>query len=157
MTTQEKIEAIRKECIRVNPSITTLPRFPEDSDAARAVVALSRIVDTSAITEDMRSFATVAIKQYEDEKRAAYTRELEQRYPSLRPIGLADVLLAIPKWSNEKMESLAILGFNYGNPNVVLIMDSKHTHPRAEWNLLKPLEDQEESTIDFIYDVLYGT
>lgn len=70
-----------------------------------------------------------------------------------RPIRLADVLLALPRM--KELERASVIGFDYSNPSIVLIMDGKHTHPRAEWNLrADDLTLQEPATIDFIYSVL---
>lgn len=59
-----------------------------------------------------------------------------------RPITLADVLLALGR--------SIYCTIDQNNPSFFLIMNKESTHPRAEWDLTKPLEGQSEDTLNFL-------
>jgi len=139
LTIQEKREAIRQACIKLNPSITAFPRFPEDSEIVKAIKVLREIVETNHVTEDLTKVAAYCVERYKEEYQTAYIRELEQKYPSRRPIRLADIILIAKKVGyNTTEEWFKVLG-----------------RVTDQWNLRNDdLSNQEPKLIDFIYDLI---
>jgi len=61
-----------------------------------------------------------------------------------RPIQLADVLLAVKKINEGKVSSAIAHSWFVGHSNAIL----------RKWNLTKTLEEQEQSTLEFIAELL---
>lgn len=138
MTTQEKIEAIRQECIRVNPTIIE-PELRKgflclvSRSGERWVASYDVAIDHSALNDP---------------------DHLEILEIIGRKITLPDVLLAIAfSEKNWHQEDLGCSNIEIEwNTKTVELNANNGTYCR--WNLLKPLEEQEEPTIDFIHDLL---
>lgn len=149
MTHQEKLAFIRAKCIASNPSIIEFPRFPEDSETAEAIKVLAKIANTHLVTKEIEYLGAIDLEKYEEEKRTAYVRELEQRYPSRRPIRLSDVLNAI--MHTEHVVCIA------SNERFELFDKAKNEWVQQfkTWYLANDdLNAQDPETISFLYDVL---
>lgn len=155
-TREQNIEIIREACIAANPEIVALPSFPEDSDARRAILALERMIGRNHENRDFSETARLYVRAYEEERRTAYVRELEGKYPARRPIRLADVLLAI---------SANTYDAGYGDTVLNLLgIDccvSCHTRGAASqqlWNLrADDITLQSNKTLTFLADLLAPT
>lgn len=161
MTHQEKIAFIRAKCIARNPSIIEFPRFPEDSETVEAIKVLAKIANRNHVTKEIKYLGAINLKQYEEEKRTAYVRELEQRYPSRRPIRLADVLMVLPEtrkqtnpFGHEYTESIYYSIATDGAFLWETSDEGSNGMSKCKWNLYESLEEQDEQTIDFIHELL---
>lgn len=139
---EQNLQKIREACIAANPGIKAFPTFPEDSDTKKALLALYKIVGTQS-NENVEETATMYLKAYEDDKKAAYVRELEGRYPG-RLIRLADILLAY-----------RIRHFPGAAGKMSLLERPRVSDIVAQWNLLQDdLSLQSEETITFLVELL---
>lgn len=155
-THQQKIEDIRKACIKANPEIVEL-KFGCNVKryATPEIDTLVRI-----FTDTKGGFGVWLIRQephdYDTTFRFLATREEVESWQIIgRPIRLADVLLAITQseknWNNEEYGCVG-LEIQEDRNEAELETNEKGW---AKWNLLKDnLEDQSEPTIDFLWSLL---
>ena len=154
-------EIIKQACVKANPGIKALPTFPDDSNVRKAIIALENMMSIKYIDDhDFKETAAMNIRVYEEERRAAYTRELEQKYPG-HPIRLADVLLAQRAWWKQhalKNHYIDNADDEEGLREVLLESDSfegERLGILENWNLFTDtLDSQSDETITFLANLL---
>lgn len=155
MTTQEKIQEIRLKCIEVNPDIIKLEFgckvWVDDSNGEEGYSIWEYIGDVDLCSNQdtlwkcvHSTFATVLWGNFKLEGKP---------YVILgRPITLADILLTINRVQN-KSYSFSSAGiferWEHSRDSFWSLEEYK-----GSWHLLKSLEDQDKSTIDFIHGVV---
>ena len=56
----------------------------EQSDAAKAVIALSKIIDFNHVTDDSRAVAAIHVEAYQKQKEVEYVRYLQEKIEKLQ-------------------------------------------------------------------------
>jgi hypothetical protein len=142
LTHQEKIEAITAACVKVNPEIVELKFGCRIESAIHG--------------------AGIILKEipFEGESSSYVVRWTEKdafmQMPNMmweiigRPVGIGDVLLAACKVS-ERIEGQLFVS-DIGMFCIAKV--GKSLDGLGYWNLLKPLHEQDEQTIDFIWSLL---
>lgn len=162
MNHQQKLEAVRKACIKANPEIVELKfgcEFYQKhrktgevlSDAVYVFVGRGIDVRETSFCLTNR-YAGDAIGCYDGY--ASYEVQSEKNMAGYieiigRPIRLADVLLALNRKSNTS-------GYwAVDTTGAWLDMRKSVRHIMSEWNLRKDsLDEQSEETISFLYELL---
>jgi len=154
MTTQEKIEAIRQECIRVNPEIVELKFgcvLKHHGYPPQTIYDRRPTLNGSDFKVFSREGNCFLGPSEDGEILLRNSWENQERWRIIgRPITLPDVLLAI----QEKRPGCQILVWSSGAFQEFVMGGFKRLLTPG-WNLpADDLTQQSEETIDFIHDLL---
>lgn len=161
MTTQQKREAIRQDCIAANPEIVELKFGCFITDKHTILISQggdfgNEILQT--FDTDTEEVGGIFASHIDDGSGGSRLETVDDLIESGeleiigRPIRLADVLLAI-KEPEDKVYCVAVCGRFYWS---YADSDSHYISTGAQWNLRKnSLDDQDEPTIDFIHSILF--
>lgn len=146
----EKLELIRKACIKANPSIMELG-FGCEVEWRDEKATLTGQVFTDSESKERYYSITPSLKGVDTfSEKDGYWKILG------RPIRLADVLLAIhAQTADRKVTGFwTVVGEN-GEFAKLMLHEGELENCNIAWNLLKDdLRQQSEETVDFLYDLL---
>lgn len=134
-TRQERIEAVRRACVRANPEIVELKFGCDIVDENKHRYTFLHFSPMQLAAMD---FTTANV--FDGEVVRGITFRISKTKIIGRPVRLADVLLAI-----EKKDA------GYGEEEWML---NRMMFGSDKWNLLKDMEDQSDETLEFISRML---